>query len=235
MPATAVPFTGLFDAIELQTYWLGPDDDPDTLLIRLPHQDYDAEIIARPKTGISAEQAMLQGNLALLIGSGFVATQNGLQPVGLLQSEGRTLSAVQSHGYTRILGLSEKGPGVIHRQNYETNIFHSALQAGPGIIEKGLLDISERDLQRPAYFRSFVGLCEKEWLLGISLKPAHLRTLGEQLMTFIAAQEMACDEVVNLAGDRQAVLMVRDPEDNLIYHGDPHTYKVSLIGFQMRP
>lgn len=234
LPATQASFRELVDNIAVQSHWLGAADDPELLLLSLMLSDFQAQIIAYPERGIAASQAMQQHNLDVLIGSGFVATLNSLQPVGLLQTEGQTLSAVQSHGYTRILGLSEQGPGVVHRQNYETNIFHSALQAGPGIIEQGQLDISKRDLQRPAYFRSFVGVCDDRWLLGISLKPTHLRTLGEQLVEFIKRQALQCSEAVNLAGDRQAVLVVKDNNSHLVYHGDPATYKVSLIGFSRK-
>ncbi len=215
----------------ITSYRLGPEGNPSMLILAVNPQAFEPQLIAAPGEGISARDAIQRFNLQLVIGSGFVSTMHSLQPVGLLQLEGRTLSPIETHGYTRILGVSDHGLGVVHRQAYERDIFHSALQAGPGIIEKGQLDISERDLQRPTYFRSFIGLCADVWLAGISFKPVHLRTLGEELLAFTQTQAWQCQEVVNLAGDRQAVLMLRNGQQSLDYHGDINTHKVSLLGF----
>ena len=51
---------------------------------------------------------------------------------------------------------------------------------------------------------------------------------------------MNCNDVVNLAGDRQAVMLLRidhqqnaqQKEQQVVYHGDPNTHKVSLLGFR---
>ena len=137
-----------------------------------------------------------------------------------------------------ILGLgnlicSDDGLGVVHKQNYERGLFHSALQVGPGIIERGELDISERDLMRPKYFRSVLALCGDTVAAGISLVPMNLRTLGQSALEFLAARGLTCDEMVNFAGDRQAVLALRDG-NRLVYHGDIDAQKVSLVGFRTR-
>ena len=88
-------------------------------------------LIGKPQTGISVRNAMSANNLSLIIGSGFVSALNSLQPVGLLQIDGQTLSQVQGHGYTRIIGINDRGMGVVHRKAYQSALFHSALQAGP--------------------------------------------------------------------------------------------------------
>jgi len=211
------------------------DTDQDTLLLL----EFDSEVIepvlvAQPNTGISARQAMAEYELIAVVGSGFVSELESLTPVGLLQREGKTLSPVLGHGYTRILGINDNGLGVVHRNAFESKLFHSAIQVGPGIIEEGLLDISARDLQRPMYFRSFIMLCEDRWLAGVSLKPTHLRTLGKALLAFFAEQQWQCSDVVNLAGDRQALLMLADGTSTTFFHGDPQVSKVSLIGFKYR-
>jgi hypothetical protein len=172
--------------------------------------------------------------LTAVLGSGFVRELHGLDPVGLLQVQGQTLSPVQGYGYTRILGINDQGIGVVHRNNYQRDLFHSALQVGPGIIEQGALDISEADLQRPKYFRSFLAICDARWVAGVSLAPAHLYTLGQTLEDFFAASQWQCNDVVNLAGDRQAVLLLATGDATVVYHGDPRTYKASLLGFRSR-
>ena len=205
--------------------------DTRLLVLELDPDQFEAAIVAAPNTGIAASQAMQANNYRVLIGSGFVSELNSLAPVGLLQIEGETLNPVQGYGYTRILGINDAGIGVVHRKDYQRSLFHSALQAGPGIIENAQLDISEKDLQRPKYFRSFVGLCAQRWLIGVSLAPTHLRTLGQAMVDHARRLGWQCDDLVNLAGDRQAVLMLRTSSGDLLYHGDPDTYKVSLIGF----
>ncbi len=206
--------------------------DTRLLLLELDPEQFNARILAAPSSGIAAVDAMQSENFTVLIGSGFVSELNSLAPVGLLQVDGETLNPVQGYGYTRILGINDTGLGVVHRKDYQRALFHSALQAGPGIVENAELDISVRDLERPKYFRSFVGLCSSRWVVGISLEPSHLRTLGQAFLEYAANQNWQCHEVVNLAGDRQAVLMLKAANGDLLYHGDPNTYKVSLIGFQ---
>jgi phosphodiester glycosidase len=208
--------------------------DNTLLILEIDRSAFEPILIASPKRGISPLQALKDNVLDVVIGSGFVTELHSLQPVGLLQVDGQTLSPTQTHGYTRILGINDKGMGVVHKNTYQRDLFHSALQAGPGIVEQGELDISERDLQRPKYFRSFVGVCEQRWLVGISLAPSHLRTLGQTLLTHFNDQKWQCKDVVNLAGDRQAVLLLSINTQTTAYHGDPQKHKVSLLGFKRR-
>ena len=70
-------------------------------------------------------------------------------------------------------------------------MFTSALQVGPGIVERGKLDISERDLERPKYFRTFVATCATRTLIGASQAPMHLHTLGKRLLAYL--KEMDTD------------------------------------------
>ena len=190
-------------------------------------------LVAAPQEGTSAQAALRNQGLQALVGSGFVSELHSLQPVGLLQVDGAVLNAMESHGYTRILGINDTGLGVVHRNSYERSLFHSALQVGPGIVERGLLDIAERELQRPTYFRSFVALCDTHWVIGASLIPMHLRTMGRTLAHYFTQQGWNCPEIINLAGDRQAVMLLQTRE-GLAFHGDPDTYKVSLLGFRTK-
>jgi len=204
------------------------------LLLEFDPGTTEALLVGKPQKGMSAHDALQTHELDVVIGSGFVSELHSLQPVGLLQVDGQTFNPVQGHGYTRILGISDYGMGVVHKEAYHRDLFHSALQAGPGIIEEGALDISERDLQRPKYFRSFIAVCDARWLAGISLAPTHLRTLGETLTQHIHTRGWQCADAVNLAGDRQALLVLRSGDAGIVYHGDPDTYKVSLFGFRAR-
>ncbi|MEM7101158.1 MAG: hypothetical protein AAF541_23050 [Pseudomonadota bacterium] len=216
----------------MQVYALPDASAPESIVVLIPHENFEAQIVGHPQVGISPRSAYASAALKLLIGSGYVSQSRTLEPVGLLQVEGTQLSPVQVHGYTRILGINDTNMGVVHRSEYDQGLFHSAMQAGPGIVEAGLLDISERDLKRPMYFRSFVGLCEQHWLAGISLQPVHLRTLGEQLVDLFEQRQLDCTEVVNLAGDRQAVMMLTLDDGRILYHGDINTHKVTLLGFK---
>jgi hypothetical protein len=246
-PATSVPFGSLPEPADdlrglladpgidgLTTHFVGAGD-AELLLLELDSAKFDPVLIGVPRAGTSAEEALRDNHLAVVLGSGFVAELNGLEPVGLLQVQGQTLSPVQAHGYTRILGINDQGIGVVHRNEYQRDLFHSALQAGPGIVEQGELDISEADLQRPRYFRSFLAICAARWVAGVSLAPTHLRTLGQTLTDYFEASGWQCDDVVNLAGDRQAVLLLATGDQRIVYHGDPRTYKASLLGFRSRP
>ncbi len=202
-----------------------------TLFALLDLHQLEPWLVQAAGEGVSVADAMDEQDLLLALGSGFVTQLNVLEPLGLLQRNGEVLNDVEPHGYTRILGISDRGLGVVHKQNYERGLFHSALQVGPGIIEQGELDISERDLQRPKYFRSVLALCGRTAAAGISLVPMNLRTLGESAQALFAQRGLACDEMVNFAGDRQAVLAVRDGE-RVLFHGDIDAQKVSFVGFR---
>ncbi len=245
-PATSVPFGSLPEPVGnlrrrlatpgidgLTTHFVGGDED-ELLLLELDPARFEPMLIGMPREGTSAEDALRYNDLAVVLGSGFVAELHGLEPVGLLQVQGQTLSPLQGYGYTRILGINDQGIGVVHRDHYQRDLFHSALQVGPGVVEQGKLDISEADLQRPKYFRSFLAICADRWVAGVSLAPAHLRTLGQTLVDFFEASQWQCEDVVNLAGDRQAVLLLATGDQTVIYHGDPRTYKASLLGFRLR-
>ena len=214
--------------LKFPTYWVKAPTP--LLVIALNKNNYKAKIIGHPIKGTTAHRAFADNNLDLIIGSGFVTHHGSLQPVGLLKVNKVEKSPLQIHGYTRILGEDKQQLSVVHRKDYISSLFNSALQLGPGIIESGKLDISMRDLQRPRYFRSFIGLCENVWLAGISLEPTHLRTLGEGLINLFEREKMNCSEVVNLAGDRQALLMFKD-NDNVYYHGEIENLKASFIAF----
>ena len=198
----------------------------------------DLEIMEPVLLGGAADGITAAGALAevqAVVGSGFVAEVSSLDPVGLLQLEGRTLSPVQLHGYTRILGVRRQGLGVVGHRDYHLGMYDSALQAGPGIVEAGLLDISERDLKRPRYLRAFVATCGPVAVVGATLRPMHLFTLGQQLLDRFAELRLACDEVVNLAGDREAVLALASSDGSrFAYVGHPLTAKASLLGFRRR-
>lgn len=190
-------------------------------------------IITFPHEGISVQQAMNTSDATIVLGSGFVSEAHSLEPVGLLRVNDVQLSPLAPYGYTRIVGLNEREAGVVHRKTYERNMFVSALQAGPGIIEQGVLDISERDLERPKYYRSFLALCGDGLSVGISTQPTNLHTLGKALVSLFEKENLNCPEVVNLAGDRQAVLAVRaDDGEGYFFHGDIITNKVTLFTFE---
>ncbi len=183
--------------------------------------------------GVTEVSASARSGMRVVVGSSFVSQLNSLSPVGLLRIEGREMNAIQAHGYRRVLGVRPDGLSVVGHRAYHADMFDSALQVGPGVVEEGLLDITERDLQRTRYLRSFVATCGTRALAGISLIPVHLFSLGQALIEFSTSRELGCDEVVNLAGDREAVLGLTDGK-RLAYFGHPLTSKVALITFSER-
>lgn len=211
---------------------IGEPNHSKALLVNLPSDAYTPAVLHQPG-GISAEQALNAAGVAVVVGSGFATNPRSLTPVGLLIVNGDRVSEVQPHGYTRLLNISNNTIQVDHRSTSQAERIDHALQLGPGIVEEGRLDISERDLKRPRYFRSFVAVCATRWVVGISLEPVNLHSLGKSLVEHFDQQGMRCTDVVNMAGNHQAILAMKTA-DGIFYHGEVSTPKVSLLGFSAR-
>ena len=203
------------------------------LLVRVALDVFEPTLVAGWPGGVTAAGAL--GELQVVVGSGFVSHVSSLTPVGLLQVDGEILSEMQPYGYTRVLGMRSDAIGVLGHRGFHKGMYDSAIQLGPGIVEQGLLDISEQDLNRPRYLRAFVATCGRTALAGVSLRPMHLYTLGQRLLSFFERASLVCDEVVNLAGDREAVLAMVAPDGaRFAYFGHPKTAKAALVGFKRR-
>lgn len=203
------------------------------LLVRLGLDVFEPILIAGRPGGVTAAGALKEAQV--VVGSGFVSHVSSLNPVGLLQVDGEVLSEMQPHGYTRVLGVRTEAISVLGYRDFHRGMYPSAIQLGPGVVERGLLDISEKELQRPRYLRAFVATCGPTALAGVSLGPMHLYTLGQRLLAFFARAGLVCDEVVNLAGDREAVLAMAAPDGTgFAYAGHPKTAKAALVGFRRR-
>ena len=185
--------------------------------------------------GVVPEELVLDDATALVIGSGFVSELMALTPLGLLQVEGEVVSRIQRHGYTRVLGVSERGMGIVDHLQYERGLFESALQVGPGVIEQGQLDISVKDLERPPYFRAVVGTCGDTALFAASLTPMHLHGVGRAIQRHTSQMQLECDELVNLAGDREALLGVRLADGPMLVIGNPRTSRAAVITLESVP
>ncbi len=173
--------------------------------------------------------------LALLIGSGFVSELMALSPLGLLQVNGEVVNRIERHGYTRVLGIADQRMGVVGHLQYERGLFHSALQVGPGVIEGGKVDISPRDLERQPFFRSLVGTCADQSIFVTSLSPMHLHAMGNALLKFAAKKQLTCDEVVNLAGDREAIMALRFADGRVLFIGNPRTSRSAVVTLESIP
>lgn len=234
------------EAAGLPYYLMGPEQQPSIAAVAFHYDDFEPQILREPRDsyespnkktkgtpGVSAWAALQKSSVAI-VGSSFLSLVRALEPLGLLAIDGEQISPLEIHGYTRILGIDgQQRFGVVHRSAYDPEKFASALQAGPGVIEEGELDISVRDLERPRYFRSFVATCTDRVLIGVTLEPMNLRTLGEQFLQGAFQNHLGCDELINLAGDREAVFALRS-DTQLLYHGDPNDKKAALIGFQRK-
>ena len=233
-PPSAQSFAELVRETKLsgvQFHWLSRDQIAYALVLEIESAQYQPTLYAAPLEGITAMDVLHQNQLTVVLGSGYTAHAESLEPVGLLTVAGQELSPLAPYGYTRILGFGPDQAEVVHRSDYDPDRFANALQLGPGIIEQGKLDISQQDLKRPRYYRSFAALCDHGWLVGLTITPSHLHTLGTDLLKLFAAQSMNCPEVVNFAGDRQAVIVIKTPEQ-VLYHGETHSPKASLLGFK---
>ena len=213
------------------TVTASPDDR--LIVAHVARQDFEPAILG---LGVSALDAMAEDGYLLVVGSGFVSVFNPVSPLGLLQLSGKVENELTRHGYTRILGVRDGGLGVLGRGDYHPGLFESAMQVGPGVVQAGRLDILQRERDLPAYIRAFVATCEDRWLVGIAQSPMHLYDLGEQLLGYFATAQLVCDEVVNLSGDREALLVVMSADgQSVAYFGNPTLPKASIIAFRPRP
>lgn len=203
--------------------------DGAVLIAHVTRTDYEPSILGM---GVSAMEAILERGNRLVVGSGFVSVFNPVSPLGLLQLDGKIESELTPHGYTRILGVRTAGLAVVGRSDYHPGMFEAAVQVGPGIIQSAKLDILQRERNLPPYVRAFVATCEDRWLAGIAQQPTHLYDLGELLLAYFEAETIACDEVVNLSGDREALLAIMSEDgQSIAYFGNPTLPKASIIAF----
>ena len=196
------------------------------------HASFEPVILGVETTALDA---LIDGGYTLVVGSGFVSVFDPVSPLGLLQLTGEVRSELTPHGYTRILGVRDGELSIIGRRDYHRGLFESAIQVGPGVVENGKLDIrpGERDL--PAYIRAFVVTCSDRWLAGVAQTPMHLYDVGESLVKYFESNSLVCDEVVNLSGDREALLaLISDDRGSIAYFGNPTLPKASVIAFRTR-
>ena len=203
--------------------------DAAVVVAQLPRGDFEARILGG---GIAALAALADGH-ALVLGSGFVSVFNPVEPLGLLQLQGRVVSEPAPHGYTRILGIASGALEVIGRSDFHPGLFEAAMQVGPGVVQAGKLDILQRERELTPYIRAFAATCADRFLAGVAQDPMHLYDMGERLLAYFAAEGLNCAEVVNLSGDREALLAI-DAEDggSVAYFGNPTLPKASVVAFR---
>ena len=207
---------------------MGSDDA--VVLLHLPRGRFSPVIIGGGATGTGL---VIDDGFSVVAGSGFVSEFNPVSPLGLLQIEGNVLSELTRHGYTRVLGVRDGAMRVIPRRDFHHGLFESALQVGPGIVEQGQLAINPTERNLPQYVRAFVATCADRWVVGVTQVPVHLYNLGNNLIEHFNARALSCDEVVNLSGDREALLVAASRDRaSIAYFGNPTLPKASLIGFR---
>ena len=202
------------------------------LVAHVPHAAFEPFILG---VETPALDALVAGGYTLVVGSGFVSVFDPVAPLGLLQLNGEVRSALTPHGYTRILGVRAATLHVIGRRDYHPGLFESAIQVGPGVVEAGRLDILPRERELPPFIRAFVATCEDRWLVGVAQTPMHLYDVGKTVLETLDARGLACDELVNLSGDREALLaMMSDDRQSIAYFGNPTLPKASVVAFKER-
>ena len=61
----------------------------------------------------------------------------------------------------------------------------------------------------------------------------HLYDVGERLLAHFSANGLECDEVVNLSGDREALLAIASEDGRSVaYFGNPTLPKASVLAFR---
>ena len=204
-----------------------------TIAIELSLDRYEARVEGSTRRMPLNGLAAVERGADLVIGSGFVAEYAPITPLGLLQLGGTVVSDLSKHGYTRVVGAQDGALTIVGRAEYHRGLFESAVQIGPGIVEESRLDINERELKLPAYFRAFVASCDGAMLAGITTEPMNLYNVGSDLVAYFEQSGLRCEEVANLSGDRETLLGV-DTGDETVFIGDPNSIKASLIGFAKR-
>ncbi len=208
------------------------DDNATLLLAHVPHALFEPVILGVDTTPLDA---LLHDGYTLVVGSGFVSVFDPVSPLGLLQLNGEVRSELTPHGYTRVLGVRDGELSIIGRRDYHRGLFESAIQVGPGVVEKGRLDILPRERELPPYIRAFVATCTDRWIGGIAQAPMHLYDVGASLVAYFAANGLDCDELVNLSGDREALLAhISDDRGSIAYFGNPTLPKASVVAFRQR-
>ena len=203
--------------------------DAGIVVAHVPHGKFEARILGG---SIAALDALVDG-YALVLGSGFVSVFNPVEPLGLLQLEGRVVSEPAPHGYTRILGVAGDVLRVAARGEFHPGLFEAAIQAGPGVVQAGKLDILQRERELTPYLRAFAATCADRVLAGVAQNPMHLYDLGERLLAYFADRALTCAEVVNLSGDREALLaIVAADGGSVAYFGNPTLPKASVVAFR---
>ena len=209
-----------------------PGDGNSLLVAHLTRAQFDPVILGADNIALDA---LIDEGYSLVVGSGFVSVFDPVSPLGLLQLDGEVHSELTPHGYTRILGVRDGELSIIGRRDYHRGLFESAIQVGPGVVENGKLDILPRERELPAFIRAFVVTCTDRWLAGIAQTPMHLYDVGESLVAYFASHSLACDEVVNLSGDREALLaLISDDRQSIAYFGNPTLPKASVVAFRAR-
>ena len=208
-------------------------DDNDTLLLaHVPHAHFEPVILGVETRPLDA---LVDDGYTLVVGSGFVSVFDPVSPLGLLQLNGDVRSEITPHGYTRVLGVGDGELSIIGRRDYHPGLFESAIQVGPGVVEKGRLDIVPRERELPSYIRAFVATCSDRWIGGIAQAPMHLYDVGATLVAYFEANGLDCDELVNLSGDREALLaLISDDRQSIAYFGNPTLPKASVVAFRER-
>ena len=205
-------------------------EDASVIVAHMPRGRFEPAILG---LGAVPFDILVERGYTLVLGSGFVSVFDPVAPLGLLQLDGAVRSELTRHGYTRILGAGNGDLGVVDRRDYHPGLFESAIQIGPGIVQAGKLDILQRERNLPPYIRAFIATCQDRWLAGIAQTPMHLYDLGERLLGYFAAESLACDEVANLSGDREALLaVVSEDRRSIAYFGNPTLPKASIVAFK---
>lgn len=199
------------------------------VVAHLPRKAFEARVLGR---SIAALDAFADG-FVLVLGSGFVSVFNPTEPLGLLQLDGKVVSEVAPHGYTRVLGVTGGAVAVIGRADFHPGLFAAAMQVGPGVVQAGKLDILQRERELEPYIRAFAAACADRVIAGVTQRRMHLYDVGERLLAYFQAKGLDCPEVANLSGDREALLAIVGAEgDSVAYFGNPSLPKASMLAFR---
>jgi hypothetical protein len=185
----------------------------------------------REMLGIDAPHAVING--------GFTGSFTYPLPTGLVRHDRETLSPLNRASRTQsgIFCVRDGTPSILPKSEYRPGACDEALQSGPRVVEPGGRNgIHRNERDGTPHQRSIVALDDAGRLLFLRSGPAHLYDLAELLVRGEDAGGLSCSAALNLSGDLESGVGVRDPEGGLELHGEVDVTIASAIGvFQRGP
>ena len=185
----------------------------------------------REMLGIDAPSAVING--------GFTGSFTYPVPTGLVRHAGDTRSPLNAASTTQsgVFCVRNGTPSILAKSGYSSGSCDEALQSGPRVVERpGKNGIHRNERDGTLHQRSIVGIDARGRLLFLRSGPAHLFDLAEFLLREEEAGGLSCTVALNLSGDLESGVGVRDSGGSLELRGEVDVTIASAIGvFRREP